>query len=86
MKFKKIFFSYSRTDTAFAVKLALDLKKAGFDVWIDQEDIRAGSEWDLEVEKALTTCDCLLFIQSEKSVASTNVLDEVYYAVGENKR
>jgi hypothetical protein len=86
MKFKKIFFSYSRTDTAFAVKLALDLKKAGFDVWIDQEDIRAGSEWDLEVEKALTTCDCLLFIQSEKSVASANVLDEVYYAVGENKR
>ncbi|MEO8710605.1 MAG: toll/interleukin-1 receptor domain-containing protein [Parafilimonas sp.] len=86
MKFKKIFFSYSRIDSAFAVKLALDLKKAGFDVWIDQEDIRAGSEWDLEVEKALTTCDCLLFIQSEKSVASANVLDEVYYAVGENKR
>ena len=83
---KKIFFSYSRTDAAFAVKLALDLKKAGFDVWIDQEDIRAGSEWDLQIEKALTTCDCLLFIQSERSVSSTNVLDEVYYALEENKK
>jgi len=85
MKFKKIFFSYSRTDADFAVKLALDLKKEGFDVWIDQEDIRAGSEWDLAIEKALATCDCLLFIQSEKSVASNNVLDEVYYALEQNK-
>ena len=86
MKLKKVFFSYSRADADFALKLALDLKKEGFDVWIDQEDIRAGSEWDLEIEKALATCDCLLFIQSEKSVASTKILDEMYYALEQNKR
>lgn len=85
MKFKKIFFSYSRTDTEFAVKLASDLKKEGYDVWIDQEDIRAGSEWDTQIEEALTTSDCLVFIQSEKSAASPNVLDEVYFALEENK-
>lgn len=85
MKFKKIFFSYSRTDTAFAVKLASDLKKEGYDVWIDQEDIRAGSEWDKQIEEALTTSDCLVFIQSERSAASPNVLDEVYFALEENK-
>ncbi len=85
MKFKKIFFSYSRTDTEFAVKLASDLKKEGYDVWIDQEDIRAGSEWDRQIEEALTTSDCLVFIQSERSAASTNVLDEVYFALEENK-
>lgn len=86
MQFEKIFFSYSRSDTAFAVKLALDLKTQGFDVWIDQEDIKAGAEWDIEIEKALTACDCLIFIQSEKSAASTNVLDEVYYALEQNKK
>jgi hypothetical protein len=86
MELKKIFFSYSRIDADFALKLALDLKKEGFDVWIDQEDIRAGSEWDLEIEKALETCDYLLFIQSERSVTSANVLNEVYYALEENKR
>lgn len=85
MNYKKIFFSYSRNDTAFAVKLATDLKKEGYDIWIDQEDIRAGSEWDMEIEKALSTCDCVVFIQSEKSAASPNVLDEVYYALEENK-
>ncbi len=84
---KKIFFSYSRADgSEFALRLAVDLKQKGFDVWIDQEDIRAGSEWDIEIEKALETCDCMLFIETEKSVVSTNVLDEVYFALDENKK
>ncbi|MEP7254016.1 MAG: toll/interleukin-1 receptor domain-containing protein, partial [Ginsengibacter sp.] len=87
MILEKIFFSYSRADgSAFALRLALDLKKEGFNVWIDQEDIRAGSEWDLEIEKALETCDCLLFIETEKSVSSNNVLDEVYYALEQKKK
>lgn len=86
MDIKKIFFSYSRTDAAdFALRLAVNLKKEGFDVWIDQQDIRAGFEWDLEIEKALETCNCLLFIESESSVKSNNVLDEVYYALEQNK-
>lgn len=83
---KKIFFSYSRVDGAdFSLRLAQDIKNAGFNVWIDQQDIRAGTEWDLEIEKALETCDCLLFIESEKSVVSNNVLDEVYYALDHQK-
>ncbi|MEO6288738.1 MAG: toll/interleukin-1 receptor domain-containing protein [Ginsengibacter sp.] len=87
MILEKIFFSYSRADGSdFALRLALDLKKEGFNVWIDQEDIRAGSEWDLEIEKALETCECLLFIETEKSVTSNNVLDEVYYALEQHKK
>lgn len=87
MALKKIFFSYSRADGSdFALQLALDLKKQGFSVWIDQQDIRAGSEWDLEIEKALETCDCVLFIETEKSVSSNNVLDEVYYALEQDKK
>ncbi len=86
MNFKNIFFSYSRADASdFALRLAVDLKKEGFNVWIDQQDIRAGSEWDIEIEKALETSDCLLFVESEKSVTSTNVLDEVYYALEQKK-
>ncbi|MFT3750322.1 MAG: toll/interleukin-1 receptor domain-containing protein [Agriterribacter sp.] len=87
MPLKKIFFSYSRQDgSEFSLRLATDLKKSGFNVWIDQQDIRAGTEWDIEVEKALETCDCLLFVETEKSVLSNNVLDEVYYALGQNKK
>lgn len=84
---QKIFFSYSRADgSAFALRLAVDLKNKGFDVWIDQEDIRAGLEWDAEIEKALKGCDCLLFLETEKSVVSNHVLDEVYYALEQNKK
>ncbi|HSU49967.1 MAG TPA: toll/interleukin-1 receptor domain-containing protein [Segetibacter sp.] len=84
---QKIFFSYSRADgSEFALRLAVDLKKKGFDVWIDQEDIRAGLKWDAEIEKALESCDCLLYLETEKSVVSTNVLDEVYYAMEQNKK
>ncbi len=87
MILEKIFFSYSRADAAdFALRLALDLKKQGFNVWLDQEDIRAGLDWDIEIEKALETCDCVLFIETEKSVSSNNVLDEVYYALEQHKK
>ena len=84
---QKIFFSYSRVDgSAFALRLAVDLKEKGFDVWIDQEDIRAGLDWDTEIESALESCDCVLFLETEKSVVSKNVLDEVYYAIDQNKK
>jgi len=84
---QKIFFSYSRVDgSAFALRLAVDLKKKGFDVWIDQEDIRAGLDWDTEIENALESCDYVLFVETEKSVVSKNVLDEVYYALEQNKK
>ena len=84
---KKIFFSYSRVDgSAFALRLAVDLKKKGFDVWIDQQDIRAGLDWDTEIQRALENCDCVLFLETEKSVVSENVLDEVYYALEQHKK
>lgn len=66
MTVQKIFFSYSRSDgSEFALRLAVDLKKKGFDVWIDQEDIRAGLKWDAEIEKALECCDCVLYLETE---------------------
>ena len=87
MAAKKLFFSYSRVDGfEFARKLAFDLKQRGFDVWIDQEDIKAGLQWDTEIEKALEGCDCLLFIETDKSVVSKHVLDEVHYALEQNKQ
>ena len=39
------FFSYSRDDSEFALRLAEDLKAAGAGVWIDQLDIQPGQRW-----------------------------------------
>jgi hypothetical protein len=79
------FFSYSREDSEFAVRLAKDLKAAGAMVWMDQVDITAGKRWDRAIEDALTNCPSLLVILSPASVNSTNVLDEVSFALETQK-
>ena len=79
------FFSYSREDSDFALRLAGDLKAAGASVWLDQLDIIPGRRWDRAVEDALTNCPRMLVILSPASVNSTNVMDEVSFALEKEK-
>ena len=79
------FFSYSREDSDFALRLAGDLKAAGASVWLDQLDIIPGQRWDRAVEDALARCPRMLIILSPASVDSTNVMDEVSFALEEKK-
>ena len=82
----KVFFSYSRSDgEVFATRLANDLRKTGVKVWVDKQDIPLGKAWDIEIEEAINSCDCVIFIATEKSVSSQNALSEVSYALEENK-
>lgn len=82
----KTFLCYSRSDSTFALKLAGDLRKAGYNIWIDQLDISPGDRWAKEVQKALHDCPCFLVLLSAKSVDSDNVNDEIDYAVDKKKR
>jgi hypothetical protein len=82
----KLFFSYARADSVFALRLAKDLRSAGIQLWIDQLDICPGSRWDQAVEGALKGCSEVLVILSPASVRSNNVLDEVSFALEDNKR
>jgi hypothetical protein len=79
------FFSYCREDSDFALKLCGDLKAAGANVWLDQLDIRPGQRWDHAVENALMNYPCMVVILSPASVSSTNVMDEVSFALEERK-
>ena len=79
------FFSYSRDDSSFVVRLARDLKAAGANVWLDQLDIIPGQRWDRAVEDALKNCPRLIVILSPTSVESTNVMNEVSFALEEQK-
>jgi hypothetical protein len=67
------FFSYSRTDSAFVLKLAKDLREAGAELWLDQLDIKAGSHWDSSIEAALNNAPRLI------------VMDEVSFALETGK-
>ena len=79
------FFSYSREDLEFALRLAKDLTKAGANVWMDKLDIRPGQLWEQKAEEALDKCTRLLVILSPASVSSRNVMAEVAFALDEQK-
>lgn len=81
-----IFFSYSRDDSNFVMQLAKDLRQAGATIWLDTLDIQPGTHWDSSIEKALRESSTLLVILSNTSVKSTNVMDEVSFALDENKK
>jgi hypothetical protein len=86
MKKGMIFFSYSRTDSTIALRLAKDIRDRGFDPWIDQVDIEPGSHWDASIEAALDQADLLIVLLSASAIASNNVRDEVSYALREGKK
>ena len=85
MKKSPAFVSYAREDSAFALRLAADLKARGAHVWLDQLDIRPGQQWDREVEQALTNCSEMLAILSPAAIDSNNVMDEVGFALEEQR-
>jgi hypothetical protein len=81
----KYFFSYTREDSEFVLKLAKELRTLGANLWLDQLDILGGQHWDRSVEKALKSCKGMIAVLSPESVASDNVMDEVSYALDEGK-
>ena len=86
MTSEKTFFSYSRNDSDFVLKLATNLRDAGVNIWLDQLDIPAGKRWDTEIEKALENSQIQLVILSPSAVVSQNCMDEVSYALEKNMR
>jgi formylglycine-generating enzyme required for sulfatase activity len=85
-KQRRTFLSYSRINKDFALKLAKELKSAGFLVWLDQLDIPTGARWDNELEKALEECEIFMLILTPAAIASENVKDEIGYAIDNSKR
>lgn len=64
------FFSYSREDMEFAVRLAKDLKAKGAKVWMDKIDIRPGQRWEAEIETAVDSCSRMLVVLSPAAITS----------------
>jgi len=81
-----IFFSYSRGDSALALRLAKDIRDCGFETWIDQVDIKPGSHWDASIEEGLIAANFLIVLLSPSAISSNNVRDEVSYALKEGKK
>lgn len=79
-----VFISYSRSDSAYAGKLADHLIGQGFDVWIDDR-LAVSEEWWPTIVKAIDECSAFAVIMTPASFDSKWVKREVGLADGAEK-
>lgn len=81
----KVFISYSRKDQDTADYLCNILKENGIEYWIDKEGIYSSSNYKELIVDAIDVSKAVIFISSENSNTSINVIREIGYAVNMNK-
>ena len=82
----KVFLSYSRSDTAFALDLVAGLQACGFEAFIDQEDIAPGEPWEQRLGGLIESADTVVYILSPDSLSSSQCSWEVEETLRLNKR
>jgi DNA-binding NarL/FixJ family response regulator len=64
----RVFLCYARADVAIVSRLYNRLMKKGFLPWMDEKSLRVGSDWELEIEKAIKEAHFFVFFASTNSV------------------
>ena len=85
---KDVFVSYDREDTVkeFVRKLKRDLEGAQLSVWLDEEDIPAGSKKPvLAIRIALRDCKAVVVVVTKKYIFSSFCKSELYVACEKKK-
>jgi tetratricopeptide (TPR) repeat protein len=68
------FISYSSADgQEFADELSIQLQKRAIPVWLDDNEMRSGIDWDEQITEALRSCEGLLFLMTKDSVEPNSV-------------
>ncbi len=65
---KKVFISYAREDIKTARKLCDDLREAGADTWLDDDELIPGQDWKAEITKAIKKSGHFIALISTNSV------------------
>jgi hypothetical protein len=83
----KVFISYARRDgAAFAEDLVDALDVAGFDAFLDRNDIAAGEDWERRLEGLIAAADTVVYVVTPGSVLSERCGWEIRTAESLNKR
>jgi WD40 repeat protein len=81
-----LFFSYSRADSEYVVRLADDLRERGKEVWIDTEGLTDAEVFPQALRSAIEGADVFVAIISPESVSSRFCQTEVSHAEQLGKR
>ena len=76
----KVFISHSNQDHESTLFVIDSLRRAGFDVWVDFENIRGGDDWLCEIQAGIARCDAVVTILSQASTQSVWVERECLFA------
>lgn len=80
-----VFVSYSTKNSEYAYKLADKLRTQGFDVWIDNAELRSSDNWWESIVLALRSCNAVIVIMTPEAKQSKWVQREVTLADNWNK-
>lgn len=76
----KLFISHSNHDDQKTLFIVESLRRAGFAVWVDFENIRGGADWLCEIQAGIERCDAVVTILSKASLKSVWVERECLFA------
>ncbi len=83
----RVFISYARADASdFAEYLAVALKYAGFDAYLDRHNIAKAEDWEARLGDLIAKSDTIIFIITPQSVNSTRCDWEIKRTVAMSKR
>lgn len=80
-----VFLSYSTKDHYFAELASIKLADAGIDLWRDQGQLRAGTDWRKGIESGISDSLAVLVALSADSAESSYVTYEWAYGMGKSK-
>lgn len=72
----QIFLSYAREDEDRVNSLYLRLTRAGFNVWVDKQNLLPGQRWPHEIEKALKRSELVIVCLSHRSIQKRGFLQK----------
>ena len=81
-----VFISYAQADSAFARKLAADLRHRNQSVWSADQELTPGERWANVVDRAIQDSENFVVVLSDKSGSSNWIRTEVALALSQNKR
>ena len=78
--YPNVFISYSRADGSRVMPVAEELSSLGVPLWLDQDEISAGSTWAEGIVSAIKKSDVMLLMCSDAALHSRAVHQEVQLA------
>lgn len=81
----KVFVSHRHRDSAWAKSLVKHLQARGFEVWLDDLELRPGEDWAEQIRQAVLTSDTVVSVIGGHQ-PSPNVLVEMGMALVQGKR